>query len=285
MIALMILATLALHTANSIRTSATDKVKMQNIIDRNSKFRSVINVIERDINTVFNYRDINIEIYKKVQETYVQNKNSSTKNAGKAKKSQITDLDNPSNNEDALIDLSQYDEKKSHTQFIGDKEEIHFVNSNHIRTQATAQESSLQEVSYYLKNCRNRLDPKLSYPCLFRRTDPYVDDDIKEGGKAIVLLENVKKFELKYYNLRDDEWLSLWDNSEKGKDYMKFKVPTLIEVSLSFEDEGKTLEARRVFPIRFTNNDSYFESKKTKNDPANAASQSTDSTQTQEDNN
>ena len=50
------------------------------------------------------------------------------------------------------------------THFIGDEDEMHFTSLNNVNLMAGAQESDQMEVSYYVENCRGRINKKKSKP-------------------------------------------------------------------------------------------------------------------------
>ena len=68
LIAMMILATLSVLTAQSISRSIRDKARIQNNIDNASSLEIAFKIIERDIQMTFNFRDVQYEVEMKTRQ-------------------------------------------------------------------------------------------------------------------------------------------------------------------------------------------------------------------------
>lgn len=68
---------------------------------------------------------------------------------------------------------------------------------------------------------------------LFRRTNPVIDEDAERRGRRQVLCEDVKNFELEYWDAAKNEWTDEWDASRTEH----FGVlPERVRVTLSVVD-------------------------------------------------
>jgi prepilin-type N-terminal cleavage/methylation domain-containing protein len=275
LIAMAIMAALTLSTSSSLRNSTRIKKNLKNKIDRQAKFRSALRLIDRDIKLAFNHRDITFEIYsdikKREKEILAQNTGNQTgtgqsadggsggdgSGSGDSGQSGAAGQQQAQQNTAnlTLLNLDKYQrEIPDPTQFYGEKNEIHFTNTNSIRVSAKDLNSKQQEVGYYVKNCRNRLNPELSYNCLWRRVNPIIDDRVEEGGKEFVILENVKVFKLRYFGAPKEDWVPLWFSGPRGDADTKDKFPEAVEVSIAYEENGKVEEAVMISHISFPNN-------------------------------
>ncbi|MEZ4872284.1 MAG: type II secretion system protein GspJ [Bdellovibrionales bacterium] len=146
--------------------------------------------------------------------------------------------------------------------FIGEKEEVHFTSTNNVQLNPDQPVSQLAEISYFVRTCKGRLDKKQSSKCLFRRVSPYVDDDPKEGGNATVLLENIDTFELRYYNIENDEWRATWDSKLNQDPAIRGHFPGAVEVKIIVtnpeekdgKDNAKEYGYNLVAAVHFPNN-------------------------------
>ncbi|MEE6249161.1 MAG: type II secretion system protein GspJ [Bdellovibrionota bacterium] len=280
MVSLAILAAISLATSRSLRSTAQLKNSLQGRIDRQATFRSAIRLIKRDIHLAFNHHDLTIDILKDIKSREKEllsannNNNNNTNNnnnnsTGTNPQDPSTDpsssgnQNNNSSNNSAnsnqsnvsLFNLEDYEKEiKDPTSFIGEKDELHFTNTNNIRISPDDLSSSQQEVGYFIKNCRNRLNPELSYNCLWRRTNKSIDDDVTQGGNEFVVLENVTVFKLRYFGEGKEDWQENWYSTNRGDDSTKDKFPDAVEVSIAFKQNDKLAEAVFVAKVAFPNN-------------------------------
>lgn len=275
LIAMAILAVLTLSTTMSLRRSVTLKKKIKTKINRQGKFRSALRLIDRDIRLAFNYRDITYDIYadikKREQEILNQNNSNSNSNtnsgsgsagssggSGSSGSSGSGTNNNNTNNTSnlSLLDLEKYNKDlKDPTSFYGEKDELHFTNTNSVKVSADDMGSIQQEVGYYVKNCRNRINPELSYNCLWRRVNKIIDDKVEQGGDEFVVLENITVFKLRYYGETKEDWVPTWFSGERGDDDTRDRFPKAVEISISFKEGEKVEEAVMVSHIAFPNNE------------------------------
>jgi general secretion pathway protein J len=87
---------------------------------------------------------------------------------------------------------------------------VDFTSFSHRRLYRNAHESDQNELSYFVTN-----DPKQpSLKVLARREQRRVDDDFKKGGQSQILIENVRKFELSFFDPLTSDWAATWDSTQ-----------------------------------------------------------------------
>lgn len=242
MIAISIMTFISLFTARMIQQGVQAKTKIQGEVDRNSGLKSALALMSQDIQLAFNYRDINAEVYNAAQ---------------KSRQPTTTPTPNPQGQNPA-DDKYKLKEEKTITRFYGEKDKLNFTSLNNFRPVKNLQESDQIEVGYYLESCSGRIDKKKSSQCLWRRTSPYVDEDVTEGGTKIPILENVKNLRFRYLgNGHEEEWVDRW-HTEQGEEVMKGHFPNAVEITLSIEDpkagSKKDIAMTIVAAVRFANN-------------------------------
>ena len=232
LIAIMILATLSILTAQSISRSIRDKARIQKNIDASSSLETVFKIMERDIQMTFNFRDVQYEVEARTR----QNRpNTKAPPAGPTNPLPVSN----SFNTKRPIEI---------TQFIGNEEKIDFVTLLQGRGYDIGLEGDLKEIGYYLEQCRTFANAKESSNCLWRRISSFVDEDVERGGSARVLLENIKSLEFKFYDAKLKSWTQVW-NSKTQKAF-----PEAVEVILEATPNKRTLKLQSIIPIRHPNN-------------------------------
>lgn len=250
-IAMSIMAFLTVMVSQSIRRSAEFKKKVQKNIDQRSAVNSAMRIIERDINLAFHYQDINTEVLKEIE----KKKKSSTTQKSNGKTPTTPQTTGSDSSSSQIYSNWKIRDIPNYTGFIGKKDAINFTNLNNITVQPGEKVSDQQEVGYFVKNCKSLVDPNVSVKCLWRRTSAYVDDKLEEGGTESVLIEGVKKFELRYFGKEKEDWVDSWNSTaESGDDTTKNKFPQAVEITLTVEQNKKEISAIRVVALRFPNN-------------------------------
>ena len=277
-LAMTIMAFLTVMVSQAMRRSAEFKTKVQKNIDQRSMISSAMRIIERDINLAFHYQDVNTEVLKEIDKkkkaggsTNGNNSNNAANgnntNAGNNTNVGNNNNSNAGNNTNAGNNANRGNngagqgyqnfkirEIKNHTAFKGSKDALHFTNINNITVQPGERVSDQQEVGYFIKNCKSLMNPDVSTKCLWRRTTPYLDDKVDEGGTESVLIEGVTKFELRYFGKEKEDWVDNWDSTTESDDAIKNKFPSAVEVTLTVEQNKKEISAIRVVALRFPNN-------------------------------
>ncbi len=112
---------------------------------------------------------------------------------------------------------------------------LHFTAFAHQKLRANAKESDQAEISYF-----GARDPDESDQLnLMRRVDPIMDQEPDKGGRAQILAEDIKDFEIKFYDPKDDDWGDEWDTE---KIEFAGRLPPMVEILLTIEGEdGKDI--------------------------------------------
>ena len=102
-------------------------------------------------------------------------------------------------------------------------------------------------IKYYLKNCKNRESGDTSL-CLWRKSSFIIDKDLEELEDSqltnnFVLLERVKKLEILYYNISNNEWLKEWKTGPNDRS----STPSAVSIKIEFEIKQKTLVKKQIY--------------------------------------
>jgi len=132
-------------------------------------------------------------------------------------------------------DLRRYrDQNDRPTNFIGSRDRLLFTSLAHQRLYSDAKESDQMVVEYSVRSAnvpgaRGRQD-------LMRRENPnlYGEDRMDRGGAEDVLLEDVKRIELSYWDSDRKDWVTDWDTRRLEK---KSILPTRVRIVLVRVDE------------------------------------------------
>jgi general secretion pathway protein J len=104
---------------------------------------------------------------------------------------------------------------------------VDFTSFSHVRLYRDAHESDQNELSYYIDEDPN--NPGQS--ALVRREQRRIDQDPRKGGQVHVLIENVKGFELGYFEVLTGEWITTWDTTQAAM--QPNRLPTQIKLKLT----------------------------------------------------
>lgn len=137
-------------------------------------------------------------------------------------------------------------EVRYRTVFQGERDEIHFTTLSHQRMFRDDKVGDQAEVSYRVASVTN-LEGR-SVRAIIRRMDAPIDEQPDEGGVEMVMLEDIKSFELEYWDdekaasaAGSDAWVNDWDYTKT--DYLN-RLPSRIRVKLEIEhpnDPTRTL--------------------------------------------
>lgn len=267
-ITLAILSVLTIMTARTIQQAVKSKAKIQDQIDNVTQVRDSLKLMERDLQLAFHAYDLEKETaLLLVKEKKNQNKPSpsATPNPEEMVIPDAEEVVGTEPNQQKNPYLNEENRMPPTTNFIGKDTEMNFVTTNTVRFTKDSPQSDIGEVGYFIDSCKIKTDKERfeSGKCLFRRFSPLPDKDVTRGGRKMQLLENVEKFELKYYSAKKKDWVTEWNSEPKGDDATKFRYPEAVEITLSIkvppkpdEKNGKPrlIENQTVAPIHFTNN-------------------------------
>lgn len=248
MITVAILSVMTLLSTQAIQQAIKAKVKIQDQIDDVSRMRDALRLIEADLNQAFHYRDLEKEITTLV--------NKPTSNAG----TNAVGMAGTQNSvlQTAPTPLPEAPRVDPVTQFIGNSDSMNFVTMNNARQVRNLRQADFVEVGYSLKNCKSYSGEQSSSQCLWRRSTPWVDDDVTKGGDEVVLLENVSEFKLRYMGLGKEDMVSDWRSDQGGDASTKNNYPAYVEVSLSVDrntgGKKKHYSMQIVARVHFPNN-------------------------------
>ena len=111
----------------------------------------------------------------------------------------------------------------------GDTDRVRFASLAHTKLYADANESDQSEIEYF---CEADSKKGGTYR-LFRREDTVIDDRADEGGVTLLMAEDVKEFQLSYYDPQRDEWIEEWDTTRTDQSN---RLPYAVRLKLTLID-------------------------------------------------
>jgi type II secretion system protein J len=134
------------------------------------------------------------------------------------------------------------------TAFIGDDngdfDKLDFNSLSNWRMFRNVKESDQSEVGYKVEE--DPEEPDLYR--LMRRQNPYLDDDVTDGGKSYPVAEGVTEFQLSYYDNKTNEWTENWNSKEIDH---KNKLPKAVKITIVFADPDDEDESVSFSTITF----------------------------------
>jgi general secretion pathway protein J len=118
-------------------------------------------------------------------------------------------------------------------QFVGKSDEVRFSTFGHLSLWADANESDQTVVVYYLDDDREDGTKDSLYRKELRRQS-HENTWEREPGDLDILIRDVEKLELEYWDWKEKDWQSDWD-STKG-DAEKDKQPTRVRIKLTYKN-------------------------------------------------
>jgi type II secretion system protein J len=114
-------------------------------------------------------------------------------------------------------------EPRAVTGFLGEHDKLNFTAFGYVPRVEDEKKSDQRQLAYYLDT-----DPRSQTESLFRREQANLDDKFDEGGRALVLLPNVREIEFKFWDPQKDDWSEKWDaaGTEAGR------LPTRVRIKL-----------------------------------------------------
>ena len=263
MVALAILASLTVLTAQAMKTAVDNRARLSNEINRDALLADSLRVIRADVATAFNYRDTETQMWNDI----VAPSPPPTPPGGVPGGVQAPPVAQPGTNglgppgQGAPAPLGSPRPSPSPvTGFIGESESMYFSALGNIRTMRDQKEGDQARIGYFVKSCRS-LDAKAAASkCLFRSSSPYLFDENvdKDPGPASVLVENVEEFKLRYIGPGRDEYVETWKTGSRGDSITKDKFPYAVEITLTLKDKNKPKEVAItgtvLAPLMFPNN-------------------------------
>lgn len=118
-------------------------------------------------------------------------------------------------------------ELRSETGFIGERDRMSFTAFGYVPRMADEKKGDARQLSYYLDT-----DPRTRTQSLFRREQANLDDNFEEGGRALVLLSDVRELSFEYWDVTKEEWLDKWD-AQGGDANQAAKLPARVRLKLT----------------------------------------------------
>ena len=119
--------------------------------------------------------------------------------------------------------------------FEGKKDEMRLTSFSYKRFYENEKAGDQNIVVYYLKPCKSAVTRQKKDSCLWRKFSSFSnqDSDNLKDFSEFVLLEGVKRFELSYYNLYSNEWLSEWQTHPQDRNFL----PAAVHIKIESEDK------------------------------------------------
>lgn len=111
----------------------------------------------------------------------------------------------------AFVSLHQAEDKRTQTLFLGESDKIVFNTGAHEPLTKDSRTSDQLEVEYKLARVTRVEDPNEYTQALVRRVKYHIDDQPGDGGIEEVIVEDVKDFELEYFDKYREDWTDEWD--------------------------------------------------------------------------
>jgi general secretion pathway protein J len=135
----------------------------------------------------------------------------------------------------------------------GSNTRVDFTSFSHRRLYRNAHESDQNELSFFVAN-----DPKdPTRKVLARREQRRVDDDFTKGGQSQILIENIRKFELSFFEPLTMEWTGIWDTTQTAMqpNRLPMQAKILITVpSVTGRGPDQVFGTRTSLPITYALN-------------------------------
>lgn len=106
------------------------------------------------------------------------------------------------------------------TQFRGEKDQVSFVAFGGLTHKQDAKESGEREISYFIQDGN-----------LMRREKANPSNHLWKDGKAKLVCPKIEKLELKYWNVSNSAWDSLWKT--EGQPIQTTTLPIRIQIAIT----------------------------------------------------
>lgn len=121
----------------------------------------------------------------------------------------------------------------------GTQDALNFASMSNFRYIKGSEDIDRAEISYFLKQTEAEEKGDTGY-ALVKRVQSPPDNEPEEGGVEYVVLDNVKEFDLQFYNKDTDKWTSSWDSN--APEFNK-KMPRAVQVRLVIPDPNEPDES------------------------------------------
>ena len=124
------------------------------------------------------------------------------------------------------------------TKFLGTENRIDFTSMGNIRMYKDEKVGDQAEISYYTARISNDTGELVN--TLIRRQQAPINDDFTKGGTILPLLENIREFNLAYWDdakaeiaVGSDGWIKEWDTEHSE---YKDRLPSRVKIEVLIDD-------------------------------------------------
>ena len=124
--------------------------------------------------------------------------------------------------------------------FSGTRNTLFLSSFSHTPNHQNAKEGDLNEISYFIKKCKNPKDEESQ--CLWRKNSLRTDNNVEDIAQQneYVLLTDISDFSISYYDFLNTKWVNEW----KIGPGRRFMLPSVIRISLDSKSKsGKVLSS------------------------------------------
>lgn len=132
----------------------------------------------------------------------------------------------------------------------GRRDILSFTALAHERLEVDSKESDQAALRYWVDRDpdNNRIES------LFRRVNPIIDEEADRRGRKAVLCENVKGFDVEFWDATREEWVREWDtNRPERQGVLPERVKIELTIALDERRERKFTTQSRIFLQRSLN--------------------------------
>lgn len=149
-----------------------------------------------------------------------------------------------------------------HTVFHGRRQgrgsRLDFTSFSHRRLYRDAHESDQNELGYFITDHRDD-ETHETTRVLVRRESRRIDDDPEEGGQQMILVDEVREFELDYFDPVSLQWVDGWDTAGTEMNRLPAQVRIrLVVPSLLNHRHDETYVTRVNVPITYALNHALY---------------------------
>jgi general secretion pathway protein J len=135
---------------------------------------------------------------------------------------------------------------------------LDFTSFSHRRLYRDAHESDQNELGYFITEHRDE-ETRQTHRVLVRRESRRIDDDPEEGGQQMILVDEVREFELDYFDPISLQWVDGWDTAGTEMNRLPAQVRIhLVVPSLLNHNHDETYVTRVNVPITYALNHALY---------------------------
>jgi general secretion pathway protein J len=135
---------------------------------------------------------------------------------------------------------------------------LDFTSFSHRRLYRDAHESDQNELGYFLAEHRDE-ETRQTHRVLVRRESRRIDEDPETGGQQMILVDEVREFELRYLDPSTTQWVDGWDSQGTEMNRLPTQVRIrLVVPSLLDHDHDEVYATRVNVPITWALNHALY---------------------------